>query len=46
MGVELTAYLTQARADQIIEFRGNSQPHVHLDKLPGKFEDGKKVNPS
>ena len=45
MGVELTAYLTQARADQVIEFRGNSQPHVHLDKLPGKVEDGK-VNPS
>ncbi|MFK7820049.1 MAG: hypothetical protein AB8G99_15110 [Planctomycetaceae bacterium] len=31
MGVDLTAYLTQARADQVIELRGDgSQPHVHL----------------
>jgi hypothetical protein len=25
-------FLTQARADQIIEFRGESRPHVHLDQ--------------
>ena len=30
-GVDLTAYLTQARADQVIEVRGNSGHHVHLD---------------
>jgi hypothetical protein len=33
MGVDLTAFLTQARADQVIEFRGESRPHVHLDRL-------------
>ena len=32
-GVDLTAFLTQARADQVIEFRGESRPHVHLDRL-------------
>lgn len=32
MNVDLTAYLTQARADQVIEFRGESNsPHVHID---------------
>lgn len=31
MGVDLTLYLTQGRADQVIELRGNgSEPHVHL----------------
>ncbi|MEM6531785.1 MAG: hypothetical protein AAF654_04145 [Myxococcota bacterium] len=31
MGVDLTAYLTQHRADQVIEVRGNGgSPHVHL----------------
>jgi hypothetical protein len=34
MGVDLTAYLTQSRADKVIEFRGNSVgTHVHLDRL-------------
>jgi hypothetical protein len=32
MNVDLTAYLTQARADQVIEFRGGTRaPHIHLD---------------
>jgi hypothetical protein len=31
LGVELTAYLTQARADRVIEFRGQATPQVHLD---------------
>ena len=31
MGVELTSYLTQNRADQVFEFRGQAAPHVHLD---------------
>jgi hypothetical protein len=31
MGVDLTAYLTQARADRVIEVRGGKQTHVHLD---------------
>lgn len=32
LGVDLTAYLTQERADQVIELRGGaeSRPHVHL----------------
>ena len=30
LGVDLTAYLTQARADQVIELRGTSGHHVHL----------------
>lgn len=33
LGVDLTSYLTQARADQVIEVRGNgSMPHLHLDR--------------
>jgi hypothetical protein len=39
MGVDLTAFLTQARADQVIEFRGQSRPHVHLERL-GKSPAG------
>jgi hypothetical protein len=32
MGVDLTAYLTQSRADRVIELRGsNGGTHVHLD---------------
>jgi hypothetical protein len=31
LGVDLTAYLTQARADRVIELRGGGQPHVHLE---------------
>jgi hypothetical protein len=30
-GVDLTAYLTQARADRVIELRGSVAPHLHLD---------------
>lgn len=31
LGVDLTAYLTQGRADRIIEVRGNgTSPHIHL----------------
>ena len=32
LGVDLTAYLTQARADQVIELRGAANAHVHLDQ--------------
>jgi hypothetical protein len=33
MSVDLTAYLTQDRADQIIELRGGSTaPHLHIEK--------------
>lgn len=31
LGVDLTAYLTQARADRVIELRGGENTHVHLD---------------
>jgi len=34
LGVDMTAYLTQSRADRVIELRGGAQPtHVHLDAL-------------
>ncbi len=37
MGVDLTAYLTQGRADRVIELRGGkgSSPHIHLDQSNG-----------
>jgi hypothetical protein len=31
LGVDLTAYLTQGRADRVIELRGAGGTHVHLD---------------
>ena len=38
MGVDLTAYLTQARADKVIELRGaTAGTHVHLEQ--GRGED-------
>jgi hypothetical protein len=36
MGVDLTAYLTQSRADRVIELRGAAGTHVHLDRLEGE----------
>jgi hypothetical protein len=43
LGVDLTAYLTQARADRVIEVRGSSRTHVHLDPQPpnGPAKDGR-----
>jgi type II secretion system (T2SS) protein E len=39
LGVDLTAYLTQARADRVIELRGSSNgTHVHLDALASEEE--------
>jgi hypothetical protein len=35
LGVDLTAYLTQARADRVIELRGGGRPHVHLESPAG-----------
>jgi hypothetical protein len=44
LGVDLTAYLTQARADRVIELRGAAGTHVHLDPLrsrrPNTKSDG------
>lgn len=38
LGVDLTAYLTQARADRVIELRGsNGATHVQID--PTRAED-------
>ena len=31
LGVDLTAYLTQARADRVIELRGGANAHLHLE---------------
>jgi hypothetical protein len=37
LGVDLTAFLTQGRADQVIELRGQGgRPHLHLEKGNGK----------
>jgi hypothetical protein len=35
MGVDLTAYLTQNRADKVIELRGGAKPHLHIDQDNG-----------
>lgn len=32
MNVDLTQYLTQERADRVIEVRGEGTPHLHLDR--------------
>jgi hypothetical protein len=34
LGVDLTAYLTQGRADRVIEVRGGSRTHLHLEPQP------------
>jgi hypothetical protein len=39
LGVDLTAYLTQARADRVIELRGGKDAHLHLDALAGERRD-------
>ncbi len=40
MGVDLTAFLTQGRADRVIELRGGGKggvaPHLHLDNADGE----------
>jgi hypothetical protein len=42
MGVDLTAFLTQGRADRVIELRGgNGKTHVHLDRIEGESVNGK-----
>jgi hypothetical protein len=42
LGVDLTAFLTQARADKVIELRGTTQgTHVHLEPT-GERGNGKK----
>jgi hypothetical protein len=41
MGVDLTAFLTQGRADRVIELRGgNGKTHVHLDRIDGEAGGG------
>jgi hypothetical protein len=43
LGVDLTAYLTQGRADRVIEVRGSNGPaHLHLD--PTREPDGPRRN--
>jgi hypothetical protein len=44
MGVDLTAYLTQARADRVIEVRGGSRTHLHLEpQRQGRVADGQRL---
>ncbi len=38
LGVDLTAYLTQARADRVIELRGTKNAHVHLEQETSKTD--------
>jgi hypothetical protein len=40
MGVDLTALLTQGRADRVIELRGGKgvSPHLHLDSAESNGE--------
>jgi hypothetical protein len=40
MGVDLTAFLTQGRADRVIELRGANGTHVHLDRVEGNGHAG------
>src|SRR5262249_52144076 len=42
LGVDLTALLTQGRADRVIELRGIGRqvPHVHLDNATGAGDNG------
>lgn len=42
MGVDLTAFLTQGRADRVIELRGGNgvAPHLHLDNAEGTRNGG------
>jgi hypothetical protein len=40
LGVDLTAYLTQSRADRVIELRGATGTHVHLDRVEGNGQAG------
>ena len=40
LGVDLTAFLTQSRADRVIELRGSLPAHVHLDRLDDSPANG------
>ena len=40
LGVDLTAFLTQSRADRVIELRGSTPAHVHLDRLDVETANG------
>ena len=40
LGVDLTAYLTQGRADRVIELRGAGGTHVHLDGVEANGRAG------
>jgi hypothetical protein len=43
MGVDLTAFLTQARADQVIELRGGTDgTHIHLPGAGPRTADGER----
>jgi hypothetical protein len=46
LGVDLTAYLTQARADRVIELRGGGSPHLHLDPVPLNGPAGERPPPA
>jgi hypothetical protein len=41
LDVNLTAFLTQARADRVIELRGANGTHVHLDQITGERDQNR-----
>jgi hypothetical protein len=41
LGVDVTAYLTQGRADRVIELRGGGAAHLHLDQADGGAPKGR-----
>lgn len=46
LGVDLTAYLTQSRADRVIELRGGSAgTHLHLDQITADSDVPKRNSP-
>jgi hypothetical protein len=45
LGVELTAYLTQHRADRVIELRGSQAAKAHLHFDPSNSDDGTHLGP-
>jgi hypothetical protein len=46
LGVELTAYLTQHRADRVIELRGAQAGKTHVHLGPSQMQDGSQLPPS
>jgi len=46
LGVDMTSYLTQSRADQVIELRGRGRPHFHLADGKVTQTNGRQPSPA